>query len=160
VVKTNKKLILTTFIGILLLNVVLAIPGIPHQFYGSVTYNGQAAPDGLSVVSKINGVEVASTTTSEGNYGYSPIFYVDDPNSIRSGQTINFFVNGVDTGQTAVFQNGGETQLDLTATGPSVGTTTPSDSGGDSGGERYSGSRFHQGWARTHYPTTLISERH
>ena len=133
-------MILTTFIGIvLLLKVVLAIPGIPHQFYGSVTYNGQAAPDGLSVVAKINGVEVASTTTSGGKYGYSPIFYIEDPNSIRSGQTINFFVNGVDTGQTAVFQNGGRTKLDLTATGPSVVTTIPSDGGGDGGGSGGSG---------------------
>jgi hypothetical protein len=136
VIKTNKKLILITFIGIILLsNVVLAIPGIPHQFYGSVTYNGQSAPDGLSVVAKINGVEVASTTTSGGRYGYSPIFYVEDPMSDRSGKTINFFVNGVDTGQTAVFQNGGITRLDLTTTGPSVVTTTPTQiSSGDGGG--------------------------
>jgi len=131
----NKKLILTTFIGMILLsNLVLAIPGIPHQFYGSVTYNGQSAPDGLSVVAKINGVEVASTTTSDGKYGYSPVFYVDDPNNIRAGDNVSFFVNGIDTGQIKKFVNGGITQLDLTVTGPSVGTTTPTQTSGDGGG--------------------------
>ena len=40
-------------------------------------------------------IEVASTTTSGGKYGYAPLFYVPDtdPES-RTGQTINFFVNG------------------------------------------------------------------
>ena len=127
---------LTIVIGIVLIsNLVFAIPGIPHQFYGSVTYNGQSAPDGLSVVAKINGVEVASTTTSGGKYGYSPVFYVDDPNNIRAGDTVNLFVNGIDTGQSETFKNGGRTELDLTATGPSVGPTTPTgESTGDGGG--------------------------
>lgn len=134
-VKMNKTSILTTILGtILFLNVVLAIPAQPHQFSGSVTYNGQPAPDGLSVVAKINGVEVASTTTSGGNYGIDSMFYVADSNNDRSGETINFFVNGVDTDQTAVFKNGGDTTLDLTVTGPSVVTTTPTQTSGDSGG--------------------------
>ncbi len=118
VLKTNKKLILTTLFGIiLLLNIVFAVPGIPNAFYGSVTYNGQPASDGLFVVVKINGVQVASTTTSGGKYGY-PVgsLYVDDPNNDRTGKTINFFVNNVDTGQIAIFQNGGFTKLDLTVT--------------------------------------------
>jgi hypothetical protein len=132
----NKEFIIGILIGLLLIsNIVLAIPGIPHQFYGFVTYNGQPAPDGLSVVAKIKGVEVASTTTYGGKYGYTPIFYVadTDPPS-RSGSTINFFVNGIDTGKTAIFQNGGRTQLDLTATGPSIVTTTPTQSSSNGGG--------------------------
>ncbi len=123
-------MILTTIFGLILISsLVLAVPGMPHQFYGSVTYNGQPAPDGTSIVAKINGIEVVSTTASEGKYGYSPIFYVPDTDpSSRSGSTINFFVNGIDTGQTAIFQIGGITKLDLTATDSSVVTTTPTQS--------------------------------
>ena len=128
-ITTNKKLIITTLIGVILLsNVVLAIPGIPNQFYGTVTYNGQPARDGLSVVAKINGVEVGSTTTFDGKYGYTPLFKVQDPYNDRSGETINFFVNGVYTGQTASFCNACITELDLTAVG------VQEEEGGNSGG--------------------------
>lgn len=114
-------------------NIALAAaPGIPNAFYGIVTWNGSPAPDGTSVVAKINGVQVASTTTSGGKYGY-PIgsFYIEDPNGDRPGKTINFFVNNVDTGQTAIFNTGGVTQLNLVASG---GTTPSGPSGGGGGG--------------------------
>jgi hypothetical protein len=120
---------LSTFL--LFSNIVLAIPGVPHQFYGTVTWNGASAPDGTSVVAKINGVEVASTTTSGGKYGYSPLFYVSDPNNVRSGSIINFFVNGVDTSQTYYFCNGCSTNLNLVATG---GTGQQGGGGGGGGG--------------------------
>ena len=48
---------------VLLCSFALAIPGIPHQFYGTVTVNGANAPDGTLVVAKIDGVEVSSGTT-------------------------------------------------------------------------------------------------
>ncbi len=105
--------ILTCFL--IFSNIVLAIaPGVPHAFYGSVTVNGNPAPDGTVITAKINGVEVARTVTSDGKYGY-PIgsFYVDDPNHDRSGEEIRFFVNGVDTGQTRYFCNGCVTKIDL-----------------------------------------------
>jgi len=114
-------------------NIALAAaPGIPNAFYGIVTWNGQPAPDGTSVVAKINGVQVASTTTSGGKYGY-PIgsFYIEDPNGDRPGKIINFFVNNIDTGQTAIFNTGGVTQLNLVASG---GTTPSGPSGGGGGG--------------------------
>ena len=129
---------LTTVIGILLFsNIVLAIPGTPHQFYGTVTWNGSPAPDGLSVVAKINGKEVASTTTKNGKYGYvypegEEKFYVPDTDPpSRIGSDINFFVNGVDTGQTEIFVNAKITSLDLSATG---GEPSPPPSGGGGGG--------------------------
>lgn len=133
---------------ILALDAVLAqlIPG--HQFYGSVTYNGQPAPDGLLVVAKIEGEEVASITTKNGEYGLGDLdgdgdfeieetFIIEDPNNdlcVGGCPTVNFFVNGEDTGQTKIFNNGGVTQLDLTATGPSVATTTTPQNGGGGGG--------------------------
>jgi hypothetical protein len=96
-----------------------------------VTLNGSPAPDGTNVIAKINGVQVASTTTYGGKYGYNPIFYVDDPNGIRTGSVINFFVNGIDTGKTAIFANSAVTKLDLSASG---GTSTPPSGGSPGGG--------------------------
>lgn len=130
----NFKILITVLIALIIsANIVFAVPGIPNAFYGTVTWNGSPASDGTTTVTaKINGVQVASGTTSGGKYGY-PIgfFYVDDPNSDRSGKTINFFVNGVDTGQTALFYTGAVTQLDLFASG---GTTSGGSSSGGGGG--------------------------
>ena len=125
--------ILFAAVGALLLmsNAVLAVPGVPHQFYGTVTLNSAPAPDGTSVVAKINGIDVASTTTSGGKYGYDPVFYIEDPSSVRTGSTIKFYVNGIDTGQTFIFSTAGITLLNLAATG---GTTSGSTSGGGGGG--------------------------
>ncbi len=89
-------------------------PGIPHQFYGYVTINGAPA-DGAGIVAKINGVERASTTSINGNYGFNPnIFYVPDPNSLFAGKTIEFFLNGNPVNEPSVtFENGKTTRLDL-----------------------------------------------
>ena len=147
VIKTNKKLILTTFIGMILLsNVVFAVitPLMPHQFYGSVTYNGQPAPDGLSVVAKIDGDVVASITTKNGRYGSDDLdgdgklepeetFLISDSDG-DPGDTINFFVNGIDTGQTDTFYNGKVSMLDLSVNGPPIATTTTTGGTGGGGG--------------------------
>lgn len=157
----HRKNVLIIFIVLLLVNLVFAIPGIPHLFYGSITVNGQPAPDGTTIVAKINGIEVAATTTSGGKYGYAPLFYVPDTDpASRTGSTISFFVNNVDTGQTATFCQGcfnycGQistncTLLDLTAIGSCGDTncdagescsscpgdcgTCPSSGGGGGGG--------------------------
>lgn len=110
-------------------------PGIPNAFYGTVNVNGAPAADGTTVTAKIGGLEVASSVTSGGQYGY-PIgsFYIPDPDLDLAGKTITFFVNGVDTGITAVFVNGEVTLLDLSAT---IATTTTV--GGSSGGSGGSG---------------------
>lgn len=133
----NYKLLIGFMISLIIFSAIaFAIPGIPHQFYGSVTYNGAPAPNGVSVVAKINNVEVASTTTKDGKYGYNPVFYVEDPNNDRErkGETINFFVNGIDTGVTAIFQNSASTRLDFSVTGPAIGGETPPSGGGGGGG--------------------------
>ncbi len=128
----NFKILLSTIISLALINnSVLAIPGVPNQFYGSVSLNGQPAPDGTTIVAIVNGVQVASTTTSNGKYGYNPTFFVTDPNNDRSGKTITFFVNGVDTGQTSIFCNGCSTNLDLFVT---IAQPPSGSSGGGPGG--------------------------
>jgi len=96
-----KFLAITISIFLLFSNIALAVPGGGHLFYGSVTINGSPAPDGTTVTAKINGIDVASKTTSGGEYYFS----VSDPYNIRSGAEISFFVNGVNTGKTAYFCN-------------------------------------------------------
>ena len=94
--------------------ITLAAPGIPHQFYGTVSYsNGSAVLSG-TVKAKIDGVVVATGSITNGKYGYNPnLFFVTDPDSNRVGKIIMFFVNDVDTGVTASFSNGGYNEKNL-----------------------------------------------
>lgn len=137
VINTNFKMLITILIALTILtgHVLAAGPGIPNAFYGTVTWNGQPAPDGTTVVAKINGAQVASTTTSSGKYGY-PVgsFYVEDPSNVRTGSTVNFFVNNVDTDQTGIFSNGDITNLNLVASGTTGGQSSPGGGGGGGGG--------------------------
>ena len=43
-------------------------PALPHLFYGTVTINGAAAPDGTRVSAEVDGVEAKTGTTREGKY--------------------------------------------------------------------------------------------
>src|SRR3989344_3047384 len=97
-----------------------AQPGIPHQFYGTATYtNGSNITSG-NVIVKIGTTQVASEPISSGKYGYNPdLLFVIDANNDKTGSTLKFFIDTVDTGQTAVFANGGYTKLDLTTAVPS-----------------------------------------
>uniref|UniRef100_A0A6H1Z771 Fibronectin type-III domain-containing protein n=1 Tax=viral metagenome TaxID=1070528 RepID=A0A6H1Z771_9ZZZZ len=108
------------------------IPALPHAFYGSVTINGTAAPDGSRVLATVDSGTIVSTqnpvTTVAGSYGIdSPKLLVQGDD--LSGATITFYVNGVSTGQTAAFEaGGGPTTLDLSvpATPPSLSTSAAS----------------------------------
>lgn len=103
----------------------LAAPGIPHQFYGTVSFTNGDTPDGLLVEAKIDNISVGSTITGEGRYGDS-VFYVTDPDSDRNGKTIKFYVSGIDSGETETFVNGESTNLNLTISG-SIGTIEETD---------------------------------
>lgn len=100
--------------------VAFAAPGIPHQFYGTATYtNGSNITSG-NVIVKIGTTQVASEPITSGKYGYNPdLLFVTDSNNNRSGSTLKFFIGTVDTGTTAVFANGGYTELNLTTAVPS-----------------------------------------
>lgn len=118
----HKKLTFTTILSLLLISaIVLAAdaPGIPNRFHGYVNFiNGAAAPDGLTVEAKINGITVASATTIGGNYGFAPnVFDVTDPDNNRNGKTISFFVGGTDTGKTVNFTNGDSDEMNFTING-------------------------------------------
>jgi len=104
---------------------VFAAPGIPHQFYGVVTFaNGVVAPGGTLIEAKINGETIAGCSVKDGKYGYRPILcFVTDPNDNRwqnGGEIIHFFVNGLDTEETVNFKKGASTRLDFSF--PDVGS--------------------------------------
>jgi len=118
------KILLSFAVLALPLSFVLAdTPGIPHQFYGTVSFNNGVAPDGLVVEARNGDTVVGSSVTKNGKYGYNPnLFFVYDLNDgsakdLTAGQTINFFVSGINTGQTFAFANGGYTSLNLTILG-------------------------------------------
>jgi len=102
-----------------------AVPPAPHQFYGNV-FVGGVAPSSGTIIAKINGVQYATgTIDSLGRYGYStPLFKVpaDNPDTADKeggvpGDTVQFFVGGIQAYQTCAFQSGGSTNLDLTVPG-------------------------------------------
>ena len=111
-------------------------PSLPHQFFGVVNFTNGAAPNGLTVEAKINGVVVGDSVTSSGNYGYNPnLLFALDNNGERAGKTVEFYVNGIKTNETAVFENGKSTQLNLTVPESIPVSTTPSPATGGGGGE-------------------------
>jgi hypothetical protein len=110
----KNKIFLFSFL-ILVVPFISAVPGIPHQFYGSVIVNGVSAPDNNIITASIEG-ETYTTVTKDGFYGHSPnIFYIEDPNGNRAGKTIFFYVGGKPAGS-AVFENNGYTKLDFSLT--------------------------------------------
>ena len=126
-----KKLLLSFFVFFSVLSsVVLATPGIPHQFYGTVTINGNPAPDDTVVTAKIDGVTVETGTVKDGKYGYgNDLFLVEDPNNNRVGKTIKFYVDDIYTGKSVSFCNGCVDELDLSV----VKESSSSGSGGGGG---------------------------
>ena len=107
----------TTIIGIvfmlILSSLAIAQPTFqpPHLFYGDVTVNGNPAPDGLLVVAKIDGEDVGASATEDGKYSV----LVQDPYGDRTGDTVDFYVEDSDTGESAVFSNdpSAKTEVDL-----------------------------------------------
>jgi len=128
-VDVKKSIALLLFFSLILGN-ALAQPSVPHQFYGFATINGNVA-NGATIVAKIDGIEVASTTTiTNGNYGIDPnIFYVTDPDSSNEGKIIEFFLSGTSVA-TYKFKSGELTELNLV-----LGTAPVCGDGTCSGGE-------------------------
>ena len=112
----------------------------PHQFYGVVSYETGTTPDGLLVEARIDGDSMGNSETKDGKYGYSPdLLFATNPGS---SATIHFFVNGVDSGETATFVLGEATELNLPIAGnapnwddeESNPPANPPASGGSGGG--------------------------
>ena len=106
------KILALAVFCLLFFGTAYAQPGIPHQFYGYVTVDGNPA-DNANIVAIIDGDVFGSTTSSNGTYGFSPyIFYVENPNS--NEDQIEFFLSGsADPVATHTFETGAHTRLDL-----------------------------------------------
>ena len=104
-------------------------PGIPNQFYGTVSFaNGDSAPDGTLVEVKIGDQIVATCPVKDGKYGYNPILcFVTDPDSNRQGKEIHFYINGLDTNITSTFENGASKRLDFSLPNVEAGTIEKSE---------------------------------
>jgi hypothetical protein len=103
----------------LLIGTASAVPLLPAEFSGTVTFDGSPAPAGTVITARIDGRDCGSLTlTAAGVYGGDGIF---DRRLLVSGEdgdvgkTITFFVDGVHAG-TAVYTPGTSTRLDLSTT--------------------------------------------
>jgi len=108
-------------------------------FYGDVTIGGEPAPVGTLIEARgehiITGLVDPETelpfnpvwTIEVGKYGgfYNPL-YVQGTEELMNGDTIEFYINDVKADQTAEFQGGQVTQLDLTVAYAPPITPTPS----------------------------------
>jgi hypothetical protein len=82
-----------------------------HQFYGTVKYNGELVAAGTLVEAFVDDVKEAETTVDGvGRYGYDPIFQVPG----TAGATVTFYVDGIETEETATWQSGEVQKLNLT----------------------------------------------
>ncbi len=109
--------------------ICLAVPPIPAQFYGSISIDGNPAPAGTMITALINGQEKGSLiTTVDGYYGGLGIF--DDKLTVTATEEeysggfreIIFQIGGVRADQTATYDVGAITQLDLTTGGTGGGS--------------------------------------
>jgi len=124
--KTITGVFAATVVSVFAPSLALAAPGIPHQFYGSATFESGTAPDGLMVEAKVNGAVVGVSTTKSGKYGINPdLLMLSKADGEWAGESAKFYVAGIDTGETYSLARGGYTSLNLTVPG-SVGVISKS----------------------------------
>ena len=81
----------------------------PNRFYGAVRIDGNPAPPGATIEAFARGVSAARTTvTTVGRYLF-------DVPRLSNGTPLTFKVNGHDVAETATWQQGQRTPLDLNA---------------------------------------------
>ncbi len=101
---------------------------LPCRFYGEVSLDGQAVPDGTTIVAAVAG-ETHSTTTATTVYGPSTYILKITPSSTNpyeQGTPVTFTVNGYQASQSSAWDIGGNIELNLTAsTGGATATPAP-----------------------------------
>jgi uncharacterized repeat protein (TIGR02543 family) len=86
-------------------------PEMPHQFYGTVSLNGDPVEQGTLLEAFVDAVRKAETTIdAEGRYGYDPIFRV----SGTVGGMVTFYVGGIEADEDATWESGKVQKLNLT----------------------------------------------
>ncbi len=126
----TKRLAIAVIAG-LILTMLLSVsagafkpPPLPHVFHGKVIINGRPAPDGTKVQARIDGVVCGEATTFTDGFGpgtYSGLSVASSGEKAGCGDPgdiIEFWVQVGAFGffkapQTAMWQEGGSTRLDL-----------------------------------------------
>jgi hypothetical protein len=125
---------------IFLIGVVIAQPGLPHQFYGKVIcQNNNLISNYTSVTLKSQDNIIKSTEVVNGTYGYSPLLLVWNISS--EIKTLDFYVNDKLIASSDYIE-GGVTNLDLivdnslcdNSNSSDIGPQNPSSSSGGQGG--------------------------
>lgn len=118
-----------------------AQPSVPSSFYGSVTIDGQAAPDGTEVRALIDGVDCTQAAPGERpaiRQGSATAYVVhvvhesQRPGCGREGKTVSFTIAGRPALQRGAWKAGPQ-QLDLSTGSPEIvplPTFTPTSPGG------------------------------
>jgi len=128
-------LIVLLGVGLIVSGLVSAAPPRPSSFYGTVKVNGVNAPTYISVVAQIGGVTYATAAIQ--TVGADTVYALDVPGDVAEvagkqggseGETIQFRVGGLLCSQTAIWHEGTQTNLNLTATG-TLPTLTPTNTG-------------------------------
>lgn len=88
---------------------VSASPPTLHQFYGDVKWANGSIAYNVSIEARHNTDIVASYYSQDGEYGYSPLFTVEN---LDDGDIISFYLNSVKAGD-YTFDNFGFTNLNL-----------------------------------------------
>ena len=95
-------------------------PQAPERFYGAVTVGGESAADGIVVSAWINGNEVFSQETIDGEYGIVPPASEEFQVEGAEGATITFKVGGTEAATDTLDQKS-ITELDLSVESVSDG---------------------------------------
>ena len=86
-------------------------PEMPHQFYGTVSFDGNPVQQGTLVEAFVDDVKEAETTVDGASrYGYNTVFRV----SGTAGATVTFHVGGIEAGEDATWESGKVQELNLT----------------------------------------------
>lgn len=105
-----------------------AQPQVPSTFWGSVTIDGEAAPEGTEIRALVDGIDCTQAApgerpaVSEGNATFYVVHVVHEgqrPGCGREGKTVSFTINGVPAKQQGTWTFGPQ-QLDLSSGGGDV----------------------------------------
>lgn len=91
-------------------------PSPPESYYGTVTINGEPAPDGVVVTAVVDGEVKDQLAVSDGTYGGPGAFEEKLVVNATEDDTVQFRVAGLDTTQTDSLDPGEVTELNLTLT--------------------------------------------
>lgn len=116
--------------AVFLVTAAQGAPMLPSEYYGSVSVNGAPAQPGTIIKAVIGGTERGSiTVATAGTYGGTGTFdsrlsvaLTEEELKATGAPAIEFLVNDQKASQTAQFQAGTSTRLDLSFGSPASGT--------------------------------------